>query len=92
MDGTEPVPPAGLTRRAAEVTQALIEAQTTSGGAPVTVTEICIYAWPAAAAATEAALTEACQAGLAGQDGSRWYATGRAREIRTELEEWYYAT
>jgi hypothetical protein len=37
-------PPAGLTRRVAEVTHALMEAQITSGGSvPLTAAEICVY-------------------------------------------------
>jgi hypothetical protein len=89
-----PAPPAGLPRRVAEVTHALVEMQAiTPGKPPMTATEICDYdAETASLDDTIQALAQACEHGLAVSVGHRWIPTPRAWQLRGELEEWFYAT
>jgi hypothetical protein len=83
-------PPAGLTRRVAEVTQALFEAATARPG--VQLPAATVNRWDNADATildTLAALVQARDAGLV--YGPLWSPAPRARELRPEIEEWFYA-
>jgi len=92
MPGTAvgPAPPARLTRRAAEVTHALIK---TRGRRPSRrVTAAHAHRWSAPAVTvgnTLAALLQAREAGMA--CGPPSSPTRRAREFLGQLEDWLYA-
>jgi hypothetical protein len=87
-------PPAGLPRRAAQATQALMEARTCAPrGWVVTAREVHPYDIPDITVQdTHDALIQARDAGLAELSWDEWFPTKRALELRRELEEWYYAT
>ena len=92
MTATGVLPPAGLTRRVAEVTVALLEAWTTSppGWYP-SIAEIHLYdSARVTVNGTEQALLEAAGQGLAADWGAGWQPTGKARELHPRLEEWFY--
>jgi hypothetical protein len=79
-----------LPKRVAEVTHALMEAWTQTGGsAPVTTHEVWEYdSRSLTLGSTSSALTRALRLGLADRAAPRglWFATSRAWEIRRELE------
>ncbi len=81
---------AAIPARAAHVTHALMEAWTTcDGSGPLTAAEICEYENPVEAPTvkhTASALREAKALGLVDGVPGLWFATGRAWELRRELE------
>jgi hypothetical protein len=88
---TGPPPPEGLSRRVAEVTMALFEACAAIPG--VQLQAAAVNRWDAPEATvldTLAALLQARAAGLV--YGPLWSPSRRARELRSQLEEWFYAT
>jgi hypothetical protein len=91
---TEPPPaPAGLDRRTAEVTQALLEAFTCAppGWYP-TAADVARYA---TGPGTAAALARAAALGLAQAGpppGDRWQPTARAEALRGALDAWFYSS